>query len=124
MSSEALLPPRGEESRPVAHCSFNFCSNEDEFAHPQLSAELRKELIVAGRGAWKRFRIVQWSQQKVIDPFVVILRRGLEPRLLSLSAALGVALGVFPVCGVPLIFCAIAALVLRSKCHVPTLMLG
>ncbi|MCO5559496.1 hypothetical protein L7F22_013097 [Adiantum nelumboides] len=50
--------------------------------------------------------------------------RGLEPKLLSLSAALGLALGVFPVCGVPLLFCAIVALVLRSNCHVPTIMLG
>lgn len=121
MSSEPLLPSRKEEWRPVVNCSFDFHSIEEL---PQASLELKQELIVVEKGAWRQFRIVQWSQQKVVNPFVVILRRGLEPKLLSLSAALGLTLGVFPICGIPLVFCALVAMVLQSKCHVPTLMLG
>lgn len=124
MSSEPLLPCKGTEWRPISKYFFKVRLREGDPSHPQQSHELTKELIVAERGPWMQLHIKQWSQQKVIDPFIALLRRGLEPKLLSLSAALGLALGVFPICGVPLLFCAVVALVLRSNCHVPTLMLG
>lgn len=122
MLSEPLLPLRDEEpGQPVISSSFDFHS-VDEL--PKSSLELNKELVVAERRAWQQLYIVQWSRQKLVHPFVVILRRGLEPKLLALSAAMGLTLGVFPICGVPLLFCALAALVLRSNCHLPTLMLA
>ncbi|KAI5055208.1 hypothetical protein GOP47_0030353 [Adiantum capillus-veneris] len=124
MSSEPLLPCQDTEWRPTSRNFFKFQSTEEGTSHSQLSHELTRELLVAEGRPWYQFPIKQWSQQKVIDPFIIILRRGLEPKLLSLSAALGLALGVFPICGVPLVFCAAVALVLRSNCHVPTLMLG
>ncbi|MCO5578568.1 hypothetical protein L7F22_032412 [Adiantum nelumboides] len=52
------------------------------------------------------------------------LRWGLEPKLLSLSLLVWHLESFLYVVGVPLLFCAIVALVLRSNCHVPTLMLG
>ncbi|KAH9331420.1 hypothetical protein KI387_003528, partial [Taxus chinensis] len=56
----------------------------------------------------------------VVDPIVVILRRGVEPKQLALSAALGLTLGVFPICGVTVLLCGIAAAVLGSTVHAPT----
>eukprot|EP01018_Ginkgo_biloba_P013160 Gb_21067 [translate_table: standard] len=75
-------------------------------------------------GVHSSWAIIRWVQSKVLDPFLVILRRGLEPKLLSISAALGITLGVFPVYGVTIILCAIAASCLGPSCHVPTLMLA
>ncbi|KAI5073546.1 hypothetical protein GOP47_0011559 [Adiantum capillus-veneris] len=89
-----------------------------------LSVVRKKELIDSPSGAWRQTWIAKWGHRKVVDPFIVILQRGLESKLLSLSAALGLTIGLFPVCGVTMVFCALAAVLLRSKCHVPTLMLG
>ncbi|XP_074371732.1 uncharacterized protein LOC141712625 [Apium graveolens] len=65
-----------------------------------------------------------WFHIKVVDPLVFILKRGAEPKQLTFSAALGVTLGVFPICGVPLFFCGLAIAVLGSRCHAPTVMLS
>ncbi|KAL0359955.1 UNVERIFIED_CONTAM: Glycerophosphodiester phosphodiesterase GDPD4 [Sesamum radiatum] len=50
--------------------------------------------------------------------------RGTEPKQLAFSAALGITLGVFPICGVTVFLCGIAVAVLRSLCHAPTVMLA
>eukprot|EP00250_Pteridium_aquilinum_P014490 c22024_g1_i1 orf=259-993(-) len=124
MSSEPLLSPNGEKQEISENCSFDFPSTEGGFLLPQLSVVRKKDLTAAGSRAWRQTWIVKWGQRKVVDPFIVILQRGLEPKLLSLSAAVGLTIGLFPICGVTMILCALAAIVLRSNCHVPTLMLG
>lgn len=52
------------------------------------------------------------------------MHRGAEPKQLALSAAIGITLGVFPVCGVTVVFCGIAAAVLGTRCNGPTMMLA
>ncbi|EFJ34806.1 hypothetical protein SELMODRAFT_142363 [Selaginella moellendorffii] len=63
-------------------------------------------------------------RRRIVDPVLGFVRRGTEPKQLALSGALGITLGVFPVYGATALLCALAALVLRSKCHVPLLMLA
>eukprot|EP01018_Ginkgo_biloba_P024594 Gb_22274 [translate_table: standard] len=65
-----------------------------------------------------------WLRLKVIDPLFTILRRGAEPKQLALSAALGITLGIFPICGVTVLLCGIAAALFGSIIHTPTLMLA
>ncbi|KAF7123632.1 hypothetical protein RHSIM_Rhsim12G0001800 [Rhododendron simsii] len=65
-----------------------------------------------------------WFHRKIVDPLHQILRRGAEPKQLSFSAALGISLGVFPICGVTVFLCAMAIAVLGSRCHAPTVMLA
>lgn len=55
---------------------------------------------------------------------MAILKRGTEPKQLALSAALGITLGLFPICGVTVMLCGLAAACLGSQCHTPTLMLA
>ncbi|CAL9019731.1 unnamed protein product [Prunus brigantina] len=64
-----------------------------------------------------------WFKKKVVDPLLEILRRGAEPKLLAFSAALGITLGVFPICGTTVILCGMAIASLGSHCHAPTVML-
>lgn len=70
--------------------------------------------------AWLR----RWWRSKIADPVMLILRRGTEPKQLAFSAALGITLGIFPICGVTVFLCGVAAAILGSKCHTPTLMLA
>lgn len=65
-----------------------------------------------------------WFHRKIVDPLLQILRRGAEPKQLAFSAALGISLGVFPICGVTVFLCAMAIAVLGSRCHAPTVMLA
>lgn len=76
------------------------------------------------RGGWRSYRVVRWVRAKVYKPVIVILRRGVEPKQLALSAALGVTLGVFPICGVTVVMCGIAVAVLGARCNGPTMMLA
>ncbi|MCO5566613.1 hypothetical protein L7F22_020290 [Adiantum nelumboides] len=124
MSSEPLLSPNGDTGEIKEKCSFDFPSSGGAFLLPQLSVVRKKELITSPSGAWRQTWIAKWGHRKVVGPFIVILQRGLEPKLLSLSAALGLTIGLFPICGITMVLCALAAVLLRSKCHVPTLMLG
>nr|VDD24658.1 unnamed protein product [Brassica oleracea] len=50
--------------------------------------------------------------------------RGTEPKQLAFSAALGITLGIFPICGVPVFLCGVAIAFLGSACHAPTVMLA
>lgn len=68
--------------------------------------------------------IGSWTRNKIVDPLFHILQRGAEPKLLAFSAALGITLGVFPICGVTVFLCGIAIALLGSFCHAPTLMLA
>ncbi|KAI5054691.1 hypothetical protein GOP47_0029836 [Adiantum capillus-veneris] len=108
MSSEPLLPCQDTEWRPTSRNFFKFQSTEEGWLRVQLATS----------------HTITSMYMFMCDLGNRSIHMGLEPKLLSLSAALGLALGVFPICGVPLVFCAAVALVLRSNCHVPTLMLG
>ncbi|KAK3014790.1 hypothetical protein RJ639_009121 [Escallonia herrerae] len=65
-----------------------------------------------------------WLHKKIVDPLVIILRRGAEPKQLAFSAALGITLGILPICGVTVFLCGLAIAVLGSLCHAPTVMLA
>ncbi|KAK7334441.1 hypothetical protein VNO80_26198 [Phaseolus coccineus] len=65
-----------------------------------------------------------WFQKKVTDPLLSIIRRGAEPNQLAFSAALGLTLGVFPICGVTVFLCGVAIALLGPLCHAPTVMLA
>ncbi|XP_073146804.1 uncharacterized protein [Henckelia pumila] len=69
-------------------------------------------------------RVGSWFRRKVVEPLFQILRRGTEPKQLAFSAALGITIGVFPICGVTVFLCGIAIAVLGSVCHAPTVMLA
>ncbi|KAL7258109.1 hypothetical protein ACSBR1_004267 [Camellia fascicularis] len=69
-------------------------------------------------------RMGPWFRRKIVDPLLQILRRGAEPKQLAFSAALGISLGVFPICGVTVFLCGLAIAVLGSHCHAPTVMLA
>ncbi|KAF9587129.1 hypothetical protein IFM89_039646 [Coptis chinensis] len=71
-----------------------------------------------------RIRLMSWLSKKVVDPLILILRRGAEPKQLAFSAALGITLGLFPICGVTVFLCGMAIALLRSLCHSPTVMLA
>ncbi|KAI5593939.1 hypothetical protein POPTR_003G048300v4 [Populus trichocarpa] len=65
-----------------------------------------------------------WLDKKIVDPLYQILRRGLEPKQLAFSTALGIALGIFPICGVTVLLCGLAIALLGSLCHAPTVLLA
>ncbi|CAJ1958497.1 unnamed protein product [Sphenostylis stenocarpa] len=65
-----------------------------------------------------------WFQKKITDPLISIIRRGAEPNQLAFSAALGITLGVFPICGVTVFLCGVAIAFLGPFCHAPTVMLA
>ncbi|XP_027345918.1 uncharacterized protein LOC113857870 [Abrus precatorius] len=71
-----------------------------------------------------KIRITNWLQKKITDPLLSIVRRGAEPKQLAFSAALGITLGVFPICGVTVFLCGMAIALLGSFCHAPTVMLA
>lgn len=87
----------------------------------RIPSDVETEREMGVQSSWL---IIRWGRKKIVDPFFVILRRGLGPKQLATSAALGITFGVFPVYGVTVLLCAIVVAVLRSNCHVPTLMLA
>ncbi|KAL5993237.1 hypothetical protein ACLOJK_014160 [Asimina triloba] len=66
---------------------------------------------------------MSWINRKIVDPLMQIFRKGLEPKLLAFSGALGMTLGLFPVCGVTVLLCGLAIGLLGDRCHAPTVML-
>uniref|UniRef100_A0A6M2EHB3 DUF2062 domain-containing protein n=1 Tax=Populus davidiana TaxID=266767 RepID=A0A6M2EHB3_9ROSI len=68
--------------------------------------------------------LMAWFNKSIVDPLYHILSRGLEPKQLALSTALGITLGIFPICGVTVLLCGVAIALLRSLCHAPTVMLA
>ncbi|AES87564.1 hypothetical protein MtrunA17_Chr4g0013571 [Medicago truncatula] len=65
-----------------------------------------------------------WFRQNFTDPFLLVLRGGAEPKQLSFSAALGITLGVFPICGVTVFLCGIAIAMLESRINAPIILLA
>ncbi|KAG6780432.1 hypothetical protein POTOM_013290 [Populus tomentosa] len=68
--------------------------------------------------------LLAWLDKKIVDPLYQIFRRGLEPKQLAFSTALGIALGIFPICGVTVLLCGLAIALLGSLCHAPTVLLA
>lgn len=75
-------------------------------------------------GGWRRWRLIRWTRAKVIDPTMLAIRKGAEPKELALSVALGFTTGVFPLCGLTAALCGCVALVMRFSCHPPIMMLA
>uniref|UniRef100_A0A0E0DKU9 DUF2062 domain-containing protein n=1 Tax=Oryza meridionalis TaxID=40149 RepID=A0A0E0DKU9_9ORYZ len=69
-----------------------------------------------------RIGVWPWIQNKVVDPLMQVVRRGAEPKQLAFSAALGVTLGIFPICGTTVILCGVAIAMLGSRCNAVTVM--
>uniref|UniRef100_A0A0E0KXI7 DUF2062 domain-containing protein n=1 Tax=Oryza punctata TaxID=4537 RepID=A0A0E0KXI7_ORYPU len=69
-----------------------------------------------------RIGVWPWIQNKVVDPLMQVVRRGAEPKQLAFSAALGVTLGIFPICGTTVILCGVAIAMLGSHCNAVTVM--
>ncbi|KAF5479355.1 hypothetical protein F2P56_000187 [Juglans regia] len=74
--------------------------------------------------ATARIGLAPWFHNKVIDPLFQILRRGAEPKQLAFSVALGITMGVFPICGVTVFLSGMAIALLGSRCHAPSVMLA
>jgi uncharacterized protein (DUF2062 family) len=55
----------------------------------------------------------QWLYRKIVVPLLDLLRQGVTPEKLSLSIALGIVIGVFPMLGSTTLLCAAAAFALR-----------
>ena len=53
------------------------------------------------------------SKNRLIAPFIELLRQGMSPEKIALTIALGIMLGVTPVLGSTTLLCTLAALALR-----------
>ncbi|KAG0584668.1 hypothetical protein KC19_3G226600 [Ceratodon purpureus] len=73
---------------------------------------------------WRSFWLVRWGRTKIVNPLMLILQRGTEPKQLAFSAALGFTLGVFPIYGVTALLCGVAIAALGNKINGPTLILA
>lgn len=69
-----------------------------------------------------RIGVLPWLHSRVVDPLVQVIKRGAEPKQLAFSAALGVTLGIFPICGTTVILCGVAIAMLGSRCNAATVM--
>ncbi|KAL6864944.1 hypothetical protein ACP4OV_016095 [Aristida adscensionis] len=66
--------------------------------------------------------LTRWFQTKIVDPLLLVIRRGAEPKQLAFSAALGVTIGIFPICGTTVILGGVAIAMLGSRCNAVTVM--
>lgn len=57
--------------------------------------------------------IRRFFKTRLVDPLKTLLRQGLSPEKLSLSVALGLALGIFPMLGTTTVLCFLAAWTFR-----------
>ncbi|CAA7405123.1 unnamed protein product [Spirodela intermedia] len=71
-----------------------------------------------------KFGLVPWVKKTIVEPLVQIIRRGAEPKQLAFSTALGLTLGLFPICGVTVFLCGMAIALLGNHCHAPSVMLA
>ncbi|CAA6668281.1 unnamed protein product [Spirodela intermedia] len=70
-----------------------------------------------------KFGLVPWVKKTIVEPLVQIIRRGAEPKQLAFSTALGLTLGLFPICGVTVFLCGMAIALLGNHCHAPVLVI-
>ena len=52
-------------------------------------------------------------ERRIIRPIIALLKQGITPEKISLSLALGIVLGIFPVLGATTLLCALAALLFK-----------
>lgn len=57
--------------------------------------------------------VIKIARRKLFRPVLTQLKQGITPSKLALSAALGLALGIFPILGSTTLLCALAAVLLR-----------
>lgn len=57
--------------------------------------------------------IASFLEEKLIRPIMALLKQGVTPEKISLSLALGIVLGIFPVLGSTTLLCSLAALLLK-----------
>ncbi|CAN6331069.1 unnamed protein product [Urochloa humidicola] len=69
-----------------------------------------------------RTGVLPWLQSKIVDPVLQVIRRGAEPKQLAFSAALGITIGIFPICGTTVILGGVAVAMLGSRCNAVTVM--
>ncbi|EMS59342.1 hypothetical protein TRIUR3_13592 [Triticum urartu] len=66
--------------------------------------------------------VLAWLNARVVDPLLQVIQRGAEPKQLAFSAALGVTIGVFPICGTTVIIGGLAVAMLGARCNAVTVM--
>ncbi|GLJ54326.1 hypothetical protein SUGI_1165700 [Cryptomeria japonica] len=115
MSTEPLLEAYGNEIEGNAIVIQEIKEDEDD--------DVKTETAESGscQSSWL---VIRWAQKGLVDPFLAICRRGLRPKQLATSAALGITLGIFPVYGVTAVLSAVVGALLRSRCNLPTIMLA
>jgi hypothetical protein len=64
---------------------------------------------------------LNYIRQKLIQPFIELLKQGVSPEKIALTVALGISLGVIPVLGTTTMLCTLAAITLRL--NLPAIML-
>ncbi|XP_062230484.1 uncharacterized protein LOC133928253 [Phragmites australis] len=69
-----------------------------------------------------RTGVLPWLQTRIVDPVLQVIRRGAEPKQLAFSAALGVTIGIFPICGTTVILGGVAVAMLGGRCNAVTVM--
>lgn len=69
-----------------------------------------------------RTGILPLIQTKIVAPILQVIKRGAEPKQLAFSAALGVTIGIFPICGTTVILGGLAIAMLGSRCNAVTVM--
>uniref|UniRef100_A0ACD5TZJ0 Uncharacterized protein n=2 Tax=Avena sativa TaxID=4498 RepID=A0ACD5TZJ0_AVESA len=66
--------------------------------------------------------VLAWLNAKVVDPMLQVIQRGAEPKQLAFSAALGLTIGIFPICGTTVIIGGFAVAILGARCNAVTVM--
>lgn len=57
--------------------------------------------------------IASFFEKRIIRPIMALLKQGVTPEKISLSLALGIVLGIFPVLGSTTLLCTMAAMVFK-----------
>ncbi len=60
-----------------------------------------------------RQRFGYFIRQKILDPLILLLKQGINPHKLALSATFGILIGIIPVLGITTVLCAFVAYFLR-----------
>ncbi|KAJ7541983.1 hypothetical protein O6H91_10G084300 [Diphasiastrum complanatum] len=100
-----------EEEARVCYESKECVKSSDREGLVKAEDESEVEQVVVEVDADDGNRVIRWLRTRVSDPLILFLRRGTEPRKLAMSVAVGIAVGIFPIC------------VLKTNCHPPTLLL-
>uniref|UniRef100_A0A0E0DKV1 DUF2062 domain-containing protein n=1 Tax=Oryza meridionalis TaxID=40149 RepID=A0A0E0DKV1_9ORYZ len=98
---------------------------------PAPAAFAHRKSIPSGLGLGLEFRLLSRrlrrspsceQRWRPASSFNSSTASGAEPKQLAFSAALGVTLGIFPICGTTVILCGVAIAMLGSRCNAVTVM--